>query len=99
VGGTSDEDNLCLACPTCNRHKSAKTHGHDPETDESTRLFNPRHQRWTEHFKWSEDGAHIIGITPCGRATVVALNLNKESIVHVRLNWVAAGWHPPQDAP
>lgn len=33
-------------------------------------------QLWRDHFCWSEDGAEIIGVTPVGRATVVALNMN-----------------------
>ena len=41
-----------------------------------TALFNPRTQRWHDHFKWSADGTQVVGLTPCGRATVVALQLN-----------------------
>jgi hypothetical protein len=58
-------------------------------------LFNPRQQRWTEHFAWSEDGTRIIGLTDCGRATVLALQLNNVIAVMVRREWVAAGWHLP----
>ena len=32
----------------------------------------------------------IIGLTPCGRATVVALKLNKESLTRARHRWVLA---------
>ena len=35
------------------------------------RLFDPRRQRWSEHFAWSDDGTRVIGRTPCGRATVL----------------------------
>ena len=58
-------------------------------------LFNPRTQMWTEHFAWSPDGTLIIGLTPLGRATVVALRLNNEFIVVARRFWVEAGWWPP----
>jgi len=58
-------------------------------------LFHPRQQKWSEHFAWSEDGTEIMGLTACGRTTVLALRLNNELAVTVRLNWVQAGWHPP----
>lgn len=93
-GGTSDEENLWLACAWCNSHKSARTRGADPFTGAETPLFNPRTQIWAEHFRWSDDGTEIIGLTPCGRATVTALRLNNEYIVPARRNWVRAGWQP-----
>jgi len=61
------------------------------------RLFNPRQQKWSEHFAWSEDGTEIQGLTPYGRATVVALKLNNPEIVVARRLWVSAGWWPPED--
>jgi HNH endonuclease len=97
-GGRDDETNLWLACPICNGHKSDKTTAIDPKTNESLALFNPRTQNWFEHFRWSEDGIHIIGLTPIGRATVVALHLSDDpDALLVRSFWVVAGWHPPQD--
>lgn len=95
-GGISDETNLWLACAWCNSYKGDKTHSVDPETGAEVPLFNPRTQRWSEHFRWSDDGAHIIGLTPTGRATVLALRLNNEFIVPARRHWIQAGWHPPE---
>ncbi len=37
-----------------------------------------------------------MGLTTCGRATVIALKLNNSLAVKVRSNWSNAGWHPPQ---
>ena len=68
----------------------------DPETGISVPLFNPRTQIWAEHFSWSEDGTSIIGQTPTGRATIVALSLNRELRVRARALWVEVGWHPPE---
>ena len=97
-GGSDDESNLWLACPICNRHKSDKTTGVDPETGETVALFNPRIQVWSEHFRWAEDGIKIIGKTLTGRATVVALHLSDDpDALEVRSYWVLAGWHPPED--
>ena len=39
----------------------------------------------------------IVGLTSTGRATVVALNLNRPSLVKARQAWVAVGWHPPKE--
>ena len=60
-------------------------------------LFDPRRQTWSEHFEWSNNATLIVGLTPSGRATVVALHLNRPSLVLARREWVAVGWHPPVD--
>ena len=96
-GGSSNEDNLWLSCRRCNEYKGAQVEAIDPETGSRVSLFNPRKQSWHEHFAWSGDGTLIIGLTPCGRATIVALRLNNDDIVAARLLWVSAGWHPPED--
>ncbi len=95
-GGATEEANLWLACAWCNSYKGDKTHALDPQTGETTPLFNPRTQNWAEHFCWSDDGAEIVGLTPTGRATVVALQMNNEFIVPARRHWIMAGWHPPK---
>src|SRR6266849_3616917 len=93
-----DESNLWLACPICNGHKSDKISTMDPESGDSVSLFNPRTQRWSEHFRWSEDGIRIVGLTPVGRATVLALHLADDpEALRVRANWVSVGWHPPKE--
>lgn len=97
LGGPTEEDNLWLACSLCNQRKSSRIAGLDPLTGALTRLFDPRHQRWRDHFAWTEDGAIIVGITAEGRATVIALDLNRVSLVYARRAWVTVGWHPPKD--
>ena len=97
-GGTDDEMNLWLACPICNSHKSDKIAAIDPESGTTAPLFNPRTQVWSEHFAWTDDGLHIVGKTPVGRATVIALHLSDDlDAIVVRSYWVLAGWHPPED--
>lgn len=93
-GGSGDESNLWLSCSLCNRYKGSQTTGVDPFDGTPVELFNPRTQVWREHFRWSPDGALILGVTPAGRATVEALRLNNELAVDVRRNWILAGWHP-----
>jgi len=94
-GGSDDEENLWLACRLCNNFKGVQTVALDPVTAEQVPLFNPRTQRWAEHFVWSADGTRVTGQTPTGRATVFALQLNYVIAVMVRQEWVKVGWHPP----
>jgi hypothetical protein len=94
-GGVNTEDNLCLACELCNQYKWTKTESLEPESGKIVPLFNPRNQKWKDHFTWNLDGIEIIGVTACGRATIDALKLNNNLAIIVRKNWVQAGWHPP----
>ncbi|HRQ41463.1 MAG TPA: HNH endonuclease signature motif containing protein [Chloroflexota bacterium] len=94
-GGKDEEENLWLSCRLCNEAKSGQTHVPDPQTDQIVSLFNPRTQQWSGHFAWSEDGTIIQGLTPNGRATIHALDLNSEFRVRSRALWVEIGKHPP----
>jgi hypothetical protein len=98
AGGTDDEANLWLACRLCNGYKADQVRAADPQTGQLVDLFHPRTDRWSEHFQWSTDGTQIVGHTPCGRATVAALQLNSLVAITVRRYWVQAGWHPPHVA-
>jgi len=82
-GGSSEPENLALACISCNLHKGSNLTGIDPVTDEITPLFNPREDLWEEHFVVS--GIEILGKTPAGRATVRVLNMNSADRLVVRL--------------
>ena len=95
LGGPTEEANLWLACSPCNDRKGDRMAALDPETGEVARLFDPRRQSWKDHFFWSPDGEQVIGRTPTGRATIVALDLNRPLLVRSRRLWVLAGWHPP----
>ena len=96
-GGPTAEENLWLSCSLCNMHKGQRTLAEDPGTDQMVRLFNPRYQLWSRHFTWNEDGSEVVGVTATGRATVMALRLNRPVLVRSRRIWKAAGWHPPED--
>jgi 5-methylcytosine-specific restriction endonuclease McrA len=97
LGGTDEENNLWLACSLCNAHKGDRVAALDPETDTIVPLFNPRQQIWAEHFAWADHGTRIVGRTPIGRATALALQLNRTTLVFARQRWVSVGWHPPSD--
>ncbi|MEM9215998.1 MAG: HNH endonuclease [Cyanobacteria bacterium P01_F01_bin.150] len=95
AGGQDIFENLCLACPSCNRHKSTRQSVVDPNTQESHPIFHPHRQIWREHFAWSQAGSVLKGLTPVGRGTIDALKINRLSLVRVRKLWVKVDEHPP----
>jgi hypothetical protein len=95
--GKSSFENLALSCQGCNNHKYTKTEAVDPLSHEMVPIFNPRLHLWREHFRWSDDGTIVIGITSIGRATVEALQLNRVMLVNLRRVLVNSGEHPPAD--
>lgn len=99
LGGADDLDNLALACFHCNRQKSNHLTGIDPQSAAEVPLFNPRRERWQNHFIWSTYGLSIIGLTPTGRATVDALALNRERVMNIRAADLEVGRHPPAKDP
>ncbi len=74
--GQSSEEILALACAHCNLHKGTNLVGLDPDTNSPMRLFNPRLDRWDEHFE--RDGPRISGKTAIGRTTAWLLQFNAE---------------------
>ena len=94
-GGVDSLDNLALACFHCNRRKSDYLVGIDPESGIEVPLFNPRRDRWSDHFIWSVDGLLIVGLTASGRATIAALLLNRDRVIQIRAADKEIGRHPP----
>ncbi len=88
-------DNLALSCHGCNGHKFTTVAAADPTTSLVVPLYHPRRNIWTEHFEWSEEFTHIVGITPNGRATVERMQLNRPAIINLRKALIAFGKHPP----
>ncbi len=105
LGGSDSLDNLALACRRCNERRYNFVAGIDPDTQIISPLFNPRQQRWEEHFVWLDEGIVLEGTTPIGRATCVRLDLNdvrypeNDSIRETRRFWIKAGLHPPVNDP
>lgn len=95
-GGKTDLENLALSCQGCNNHKYNKAEGIDPVSRKIVSLYNPRKQKWNDHFVWNEDCTYIIGITAAGRATVNELNLNREGLVNLRRILYKERKHPPE---
>src|SRR5205807_946239 len=74
--GADDESNLALACRACNLYKSDHITGDDPTAQAPVRLFNPRQDKWEEHFQVEPETGELRGRTPEGRATVERLRMN-----------------------
>ena len=82
-GGEDTLDNLALACFRCNRRKGTNLSSVDPDTSEVIPLFNPRVQRWNEHFRLDADGV-IRALTLTGRVTLHFLQFNTDERVEER---------------
>lgn len=96
AGGETVFDNLCLACPTCNRYKAYRQTAIAPLLGHTVPLFHPQHQRWKEHFVWNADATMILDLTPIGQATIEALRMNRPALIRLRRMWVRMGEHPPR---
>ena len=96
-GGLTSFENLCLACRCCNEFKGILTEAIDPLIGEMMPLFNPRQQKWSDHFAWSLDSIRLEGLTAIGRATISALRMNNSVIIAARWRWTISGWHPPEN--
>jgi hypothetical protein len=87
--GPTSGVNLAHSCCHDNSFKGDNIAGLDPETDQLTRLFNPRSDQWTEHFEWT--GAELVGATPVGRTTIYVLNMNDPMRIMLRRLLIASG--------
>lgn len=94
AGGRTTADNLALACVSCSLRKEARRFGVDPLTGRRARIFNPRRQQWSDHFRW--ETTIVVPLTSTGRATVAALQMNRPLIVAIRAEEAFRGRHPPQ---
>jgi hypothetical protein len=84
-GGQTILSNLALAYPNCNAHKWAHVDGEDAESGQHAFLFNPRRQRWVDHFEWADLSPYeIVGISSQGRATVSRLQMTHPDLVSIR---------------
>lgn len=92
-GGTDDDNNLCFACYKCNGYKGSNVAAIDPLTDEATKLYNPRQQKWDDHFELKSD-ATVVGLTPEGRATILVLRINDKKRVKQRQGELLIGEYP-----
>lgn len=91
-GGQTLLENLAYVCYACNHQKGSDIASLDPVTGQVTRLYHPRLDRWTDHFRW--DSARIEPLTAIGRATATLLRCNDSQRVATRANLQRQGRFP-----
>lgn len=89
-GGKTESDNLAYACMICNKRKGPNIASIAPDTGMIVPLYNPRKQKWEEHFQLRHDGT-IMGLTPEGRATASLLEFNSSERVQERRGLMKLG--------
>lgn len=95
-GGMSETDNLALSCVFCNSNKGSDIASLVQDSREITRLYNPRTDRWNEHFQL--DSATIIPLTDIGEATARLLKLNADERVLERQVLITQNKYPSDAA-
>jgi hypothetical protein len=90
-GGLTELDNLAFACAVCNRAKGTDIASLVPGTRSLVRLFNPRTDRWDEHFRISVDTLLIEPLTEVGVVTAQLLGFNEIERVLERNTLVQIG--------
>jgi hypothetical protein len=93
-GGTTHADNLSYACLFCNLHKSSDIATFIPKTQMLVRFFNPRVDRWCDHFLVDIDGITILPLTDIGEATARILGFNSEERLRERQALKSVGRYP-----
>lgn len=91
-GGQTETDNLAYACAFCNRAKGSDIGSIIPGSGTLIRFFNPRTDRWFEHFALHE--IMIIPVSPIGEVTARILNFNDSERLLERQNLRALGRYP-----
>jgi HNH endonuclease len=96
LSGETILENLARSCGLCNNNKRDKISHIDPLSQQVVRLYHPRQDIWTDHFQWSDDDLHLVGLTSVGRATIELLKLNRINATNLRKLLKMADLHPPQ---
>ena len=77
------------------KHEDARrTDGEDSESGQIVPLYNPRIQRWAEHFQETEEHAfEVTGLSAQGLATIARLQMNNPDLVNIRRLLAELGIH------
>lgn len=90
-GGETHAENLALACLRCNRRKGPNVGSFDPDTGNLVAFYNPRLQKWKDHFKLKDGVIHPL--TPEARVTVKIFRFNDDALVEERIRLIALGFY------
>ena len=91
-GGLTLAENLAHACFHCNRHKGTDLGSLNPQTGAFLRFYNPRIDRWAEHFSFWQ--GRIERLTATGEVTVRVLDFNHPERVALRKLLAETGRYP-----
>jgi hypothetical protein len=95
-GGPSSAENLAWCCLRCNIRKGTDLGSLTAVGGQLIRLFNPRTDRWSDHFRLK--GAVIDPMTPEGEVTARLLQLNLDKRVVERVLLLATGTYPRESS-
>jgi hypothetical protein len=95
-GGLTTIDNLAYACVVCNRQKGSDLGSINWETRNLVRFFNPRSDRWSDHFYLQKE--RIASRTPIGDVTARILGFNSDGQVIERQTLIAESRYPSSAA-
>ena len=91
-GGGTDDENLAYACVCCNQAKGSDIGSIRWDTREFVRFYNPRTDRWADHFELV--GNRIEGLTSIGLVTARILGFNSGARVLERQSLQRIGRYP-----
>ena len=91
-GGETTEDNLAYACMICNRQKRSDLGSILWQTGALVRFFNPRTDRWEDHFEL--DGACLKPLMDIGEVTARIFEFNREERILEREELITLGRYP-----
>ncbi|HBI45927.1 MAG TPA: HNH endonuclease [Planctomycetales bacterium] len=81
-GGPTQADNLGHACVFCNQAKGSDVGSIHWESGQFVRFFNPRTDRWADHFVLA--GSRVEGVTAIGAVTARILGFNSGERIQER---------------
>lgn len=95
-GGPTEPSHLAYACAFCNRRKGSDIASITPETGSLIRFYNPRIDKWAEHFRLN--GSMIEPVTEIGEVTARILGFNSNDRILEREGLIKTGRYPPKEA-
>jgi 5-methylcytosine-specific restriction endonuclease McrA len=91
-GGPTEPNNLAYACAFCNRRKGSDLASIAAGTSKLVRFYNPRTDKWTDHFRLKE--STIEPLTEIGEVTARILSFNSDDRILERKALIKAGRYP-----
>jgi hypothetical protein len=83
-GRGDSDDNLALFCRSCNVRKGMRIADIDPVTGVAIRLFHPRNDQWSDHFRVDVEHGTIEALSVIGRISIVRMGMNSAPQLEAR---------------